>query len=93
MMSGLPREAPCLNYTMTDFCPISDEEMYRRVRNITLSTHPGHIPAYSNLAFGILGSVLERLKNTTSSQWIMDNIIKPLNMTETGFDILERYLT
>ncbi|XP_066930218.1 beta-lactamase-like protein 1 isoform X2 [Clytia hemisphaerica] len=90
MMSGLPREAPCLNFTITNFCPISDEEMYKRVRNITLSTHPGHIPAYSNLAFGILGSVLERLKNTTSSQWIMDNIINPLNMTETGFDILER---
>ena len=90
MMSGLPREAPCLNYTLKNFCPISNEEMYDRVRNISLSAFPGQVPAYSNLGFGILGSVLEGIVNTTFAEWATKNIVRPLGMNDSGFDILAR---
>lgn len=91
MMSGLPREAPCLNYTLDNFCPVSNEEMFSRVRNFSLRAFPGQVPAYSNLGFGILGSVLEGIVNTSFTEWTMENIAKPLGLNDSGFDILARY--
>ena len=90
MMSGLPREAPCFNYTMTNFCPISDKEMYTRVRDIQLRAFPGQVPAYSNLGFGVLGSVLQKIVNESFTDWTMKNIVHPLGMKDSGFDILAR---
>ena len=61
-----------------------------RVRNISLRTFPGQVPAYSNLGFGVLGSVLEKIVNEPFTEWTMKNIVRPLGMKDSGFDILAR---
>jgi len=91
-MSGLPREAPCRPYRMENFCPRTTKEMFARIRNMSLSSWPGHTPSYSNLGITVLARILERQigGNVTFEEWIVENVVKPLNLTDTGFRILEK---
>ncbi|MCC6371470.1 MAG: beta-lactamase family protein [Bacteroidia bacterium] len=42
--------------------------------------------AYSNIAYGLLGETIARLGKTTYSNYIKENIFKPLNMTSSYID-------
>ena len=84
-MSGLPREAPCFF-----FCNVTTEHQLMLLRNRSLVVPPWTVPSYSNLGYALLGRLLpERLLQTTFERWVEENILKPLNMTETGFRITE----
>ncbi|XP_022802282.1 putative beta-lactamase-like 1 [Stylophora pistillata] len=85
-MSGLPREAPCL-YQCTN---TSSREQLTLLRNRTLVLPPWTEPSYSNLGYALLGRLLtENLLNDTFENWTKDNILKPLGMANTGFQITE----
>jgi CubicO group peptidase (beta-lactamase class C family) len=43
--------------------------------------------AYCSFGFVILGAVIEKLSGLSARKYIEDNIIKPLKMVDTGFDI------
>jgi CubicO group peptidase (beta-lactamase class C family) len=43
--------------------------------------------AYCSFGFVILGAVIEKLSGKQAQKYIEDNIIKPLKLTDTGFDI------
>lgn len=68
--------------------------MFRRINNTVLVLPPDQAPSYSNLGISILGRILEKqLKNNqTYEDWVVQNILKPLNMTNTGFDVLNKYV-
>jgi CubicO group peptidase (beta-lactamase class C family) len=42
--------------------------------------------AYSNVAYGLLGEVIARTSNTSYSNYVKENIFKPLNMTSSYID-------
>ena len=42
--------------------------------------------AYSNVAYGLLGEVIARIGNTSYSNYVNENIFKPLNMTSSYID-------
>ena len=86
-MSGLPREAPCF-YICAN---VTSEEQLEKLKNRSLVMAPGTMPSYSNLGYALLGRLLtERLlQNQTFESWVIERILKPLNMTNTGFDITE----
>jgi len=48
---------------------------------------PGELPSYSNLGFSILGRGLEGVVNKPYEEWIEANILQPLGMTSSGFNI------
>jgi hypothetical protein len=82
-MSGLPREAPCVTCVANE----TTEDQLSHLRNRSLVAEPGTIPSYSNLAYALLGRLLPEKFNTTFELWVKDNILSPLKMSNTGFDI------
>lgn len=83
-MSGLPREAPCVYH-----CSDTDSaEQLALLQNRTLVLPPWYSPSYSNLGYALLGRLLtENVLNQTFESWTQENIIKPLGMVNTGFEI------
>lgn len=83
-MSGLPREAPCLYHcTQTN-----SAEQLRLLRNRNLVMEPWTTPSYSNLGYALLGRLLtENLLNKTFECWVKEEILDPLGMYNTGFEI------
>ena len=85
-MSGLPREAPCV-YNCSN---TTSAEQLALLKNRTLVLPPWNTPSYSNLGYALLGRILtENLLNQTFESWTIDNIIKPLGMVNTGFEITD----
>eukprot|EP00794_Sanderia_malayensis_P003697 gene3697-4217_t len=88
MMSGLPREAPCFPPEKLDYCPFNASEMWPKIANISLIMPPDKNPSYSNLGFSVLGSALEKIAGVKYMDWVTNNIIKPLGMENSGFDLV-----
>ena len=84
-MSGLPREAPCKYH-----CNTNSAEQLALLKNYTLVLPPWYSPSYSNLGYALLGRLLtENLLKQTFESWTNENIIKPLGMVNTGFEITD----
>lgn len=83
-MSGLPREAPCMYHcTQTN-----STEQLKLLRNRYLVIEPWTTPSYSNLGYALLGRLLtENLLNKTFECWAKEEILDPLGMFNTGFEI------
>ena len=83
-MSGLPREAPCV-YHCTE---TNSTEQLKLLRNRYLVTEPWTTPSYSNLGYALPGRLLtENLLNKTFESWVKEQILDPLGMSNTGFEI------
>ena len=50
-------------------------------------TEPDKEWLYCSFGFSILGAVIEKLTGVNSHDYIMDNIVKPLGLKDTGFDV------
>lgn len=84
-MSGLPREAPCM-FT----CNTTSAKQLALLTNRTLVLTPWTVSSYSNLGYALLGRLLtENLLNTTFESWTTENILKPLGMSNSGFELTE----
>jgi len=86
-MSGLPREAPCF-YICEN---VTSADQLQQLKSRSLVMAPGTMPSYSNLGYALLGRLLTEnlLRNQTFESWVREKILKPLNMTKTGFNITE----
>ena len=83
-MSGWPREAPCIYHCEGT----SSTEQLKLLRNRSLVLPPWKMPSYSNLGYALLGRLLtETVLNTTFETWIQEEILGPLEMKNTGFEI------
>lgn len=54
---------------------------------IPFSTAPGTAYEYSNYGFAILGQIVERVSGIAYKKYVTDNILEPLGMTSTTYDI------
>lgn len=83
-MSGLPREAPCIY-----LCDgTNSTEQLALLKNRSLVFAPWKMPSYSNLGYVLLGRLItEYVLNTTFEEWVQDEMLKPLRMSKTGFEI------
>ncbi len=85
--SGLPRlpSNMLLNAaTMVD--PYKDydkEKLFAYLKKCELASVPGEKYTYSNLAAGLLGTILERVSGKTYEEMVTDIICKPLHMNNT----------
>lgn len=82
-MSGLPRESPCANIFVTG-CNLSEADIYKNLANIELMYPPGQQPTYSNLGFGLLGRVLEKITNVKWEDSVKKMVFDQLGMTTSG---------
>ena len=83
-MSGLPREAPCIY-----LCEgTNSTEQLALLKNRSLIFAPWQMPSYSNLGYALLGRLIsENVLNTTFEKWVHQEILDPLKMNSTGFEI------
>jgi CubicO group peptidase (beta-lactamase class C family) len=92
-MSGLPREAPCAEPAAAEeqlnICPVTTEQILLRLRNESLMFPTWTVPSYSNLGFGLLGRCLveHTFPGMTYEDYVIKNILQPLQLTNTGFTI------
>ena len=54
---------------------------------IPFSRSPGIAYEYSNFGFAILGQIVERVSGMPYKTYVMENILKPLGMTSTTYDV------
>jgi CubicO group peptidase (beta-lactamase class C family) len=86
--SGLARIPDNLISHATDALnPYKDytkELLYAYLKTCKLNSKPGEKYAYSNLAVGLLGSILETISGKPFEQMVKEIICKPLGMLSTG---------
>ncbi len=66
---------PYKNYTR--------EKLFAYLKNCKLNSKPGEVYAYSNMAVGLLGIILERISKQTYEQLVKTIICKPLHLEST----------
>ncbi len=87
--SGLPRlpdnlvprddENPYVDYTFENLCDF--------LSDYTLPRAPGKKYEYSNLGFGLLGTLLARRAGTNYEALVTERIFRPLQLAETGITL------
>lgn len=88
--SGLPREAAYPYWTGPDF-PFPTKEQI----DSKLSEQETLYPAstyfqYSNLGFTLLGEIVEEISGVTYDEYVQQNILKPLGLTDTRTELPEQ---
>ncbi|MFI4861900.1 MAG: serine hydrolase [Phycisphaerales bacterium JB063] len=90
--SGLPRMPH-------DFAPASMDDPYvdydtqalhTTLRSITMSYPPGEGAEYSNLAVGLLGTVMAQQRGVSYEQLLREDVLTPLGMTHTTIALSDR---
>ena len=84
-LAGLPREAPLDYWTTLRFPSI--DEIIESLEDTELIFAPMSSPKYSNLGYAIMGAALERIARIPYKQYVFKNILQPLGMNNTGFDL------
>jgi D-alanyl-D-alanine-carboxypeptidase/D-alanyl-D-alanine-endopeptidase len=87
--SGLPRippEIPPDNYT-NPYANYGDADLWTTIGRVALDAEPGAKASYSNLAVGLLGTVLARKADMTFGDLLAARITRPLEMTDTVVDL------
>ncbi len=54
--------------------------------NVSLKFEPGITSQYSNANYQILGLIIERVTGQSYENYVIENILKPLKMTNSGFE-------
>lgn len=76
LIKGASMGDPYKNYDTTD--------LFNYIDSVHLLSVPGAYYAYSNLGFGLLGTILERISGLSYEQLLLKYVDDPLNMEETG---------
>jgi len=71
------------NDTLNPYKNYDSQLMFAYLKTCKLNTQPGEKYAYSNLAVGLLGTILERVSGKTFDQMVTEIITKPLKITST----------
>lgn len=86
--SGLVTESPTSGWNALNFP--SNEEMLAKLPETGIVIPQDSVFKYSNLAFGLLGEVVYRLTGTSYTEYVHTNIIEPLGLTSTVFDLTDK---
>jgi CubicO group peptidase (beta-lactamase class C family) len=85
--SGLPRLPDNFEYHSSDlYDPYKDytkDYLFSYLKTCKLASKPGETYAYSNLAVGLLGTILEQVSGKSFEQMVQEIICTPLNMQST----------
>jgi CubicO group peptidase (beta-lactamase class C family) len=81
--AGFPEDNPWGDRQLAD----TDEELLALIKKgISYSNDPGQGYEYSNLGFGMLGYIIKKVSGKSYEQYISENILAPLNMTNTYWE-------
>lgn len=89
--SGLPRLPSGMklfgkNVMLDPYSVFDEERVFRAIQETKLKCTPGSSrPRYSNIGFGLLGFMLERVTGMTYEDLLMQEIITPLGLNSATF--------
>ena len=86
--AGLVGESPDGHWSNLEFP--SMQETLAMLARCEVVIEPDSAFKYCNLAFALLGEVVERVSGRPYRDYVMENILAPLGMTSSGFDIAAR---
>ncbi|HTD40347.1 MAG TPA: serine hydrolase domain-containing protein [Mucilaginibacter sp.] len=86
--SGLPRLPDNFQFHSSDpYDPYKDynkQHLFEYLKTCKLNSKPGEVYAYSNLAVGLLGTILEQVSKKPFEQMVEETICTPLGMQSTA---------
>jgi CubicO group peptidase (beta-lactamase class C family) len=86
--SGLPRLPDNFEnhsaYPKDPYRDYSKQHLFAYLKSAKLNSKPGETYAYSNLAVGLLGTILEKVSGKSFEQMVEEIICKPLGMKSTA---------
>ncbi|NOT74648.1 MAG: beta-lactamase family protein [Cyclobacteriaceae bacterium] len=86
MSAGFPEDNPWGDRQLAD----KNEDLIALLNEgISFSNAPGLTYEYSNLGFGMLGLIVNKVSGQPYQQYINDNILKPLQMNDTRWEFTE----
>ena len=80
--SGLP---PAIGDDEED---ISRDEFVRRALKSRLRFEPGTGYRYSNVGFGLVAAIIEKVTANDYETWVRANVLLPLDMQDTGYGLI-----
>jgi CubicO group peptidase (beta-lactamase class C family) len=84
MSAGLPQDDPWADRQLAN----SEAQLSELMNDgLTFSNPPGVKYEYSNFGFGILGRIVTNVSGILYQTYVKDNILKPLGMASSTFDI------
>jgi CubicO group peptidase (beta-lactamase class C family) len=84
--SGIPSFTGFPEYEQFQTQPTTPEKLLAFFRDKPLEFEPGSKWNYSNSGYEVLGYVIEKVTGQTYQHFLDENIFKPLNMTDSGYD-------
>lgn len=83
--SGLPSLPPAIppDNFVNPYANFAEADLWESLRHVKLDFEPGTNAAYSNLAAGVLGTLLARRADTTYAELLARRITRPLGMIDT----------
>eukprot|EP01114_Cavostelium_apophysatum_P014480 TRINITY_DN3772_c0_g1_i2.p1 TRINITY_DN3772_c0_g1~~TRINITY_DN3772_c0_g1_i2.p1 ORF type:complete len:391 (-),score=44.99 TRINITY_DN3772_c0_g1_i2:35-1207(-) len=90
-LAGLQRISPCNNF-VSGGCNDTTDTMLKRISRLYLIRPPEEYPSYSNLGFALIGRLLERVIGISYEDWVEKQILAPLEMSRTGYNLTKASL-
>jgi CubicO group peptidase (beta-lactamase class C family) len=84
--SGIASFTGFPDYASSEGTPTNPEKLVGRFRDKPLEFEPGEKWNYSNSGYVLLGYLLEKISGQTYSDFVQQNIFKPLAMNDSGYD-------
>lgn len=84
--SGIPDFTGDPDFKLTDVLPRTVEEVIAIFRNKPLEFKPGASWKYSNSGYVLLGAIIERVTGRPYEDVLSEQILRPLKMSDTGYD-------
>ena len=84
--SGIPEIASFPEYPKLRPFPIAPSKLMALIREKPLDFAPGARVSYSNSGYAVLGYLIEQVSGKTYEKFIEDNLLRPLQMRDSGYD-------
>ena len=85
--SGIPSYTGFPSYVGTMMTPKTVDEMVASFRDLPLEFEPGSQFKYNNSGYFLLGVIAERVTGKTYEEVVREQILIPLGMSDTGYDL------
>lgn len=82
--AGIIRDGLDADFWLLERAFPNEEEFIKLVLESDLAILPGKKMKYSNIGFTLLGLIIEKVAETTYNKYVVENIVKPLGLKNTG---------
>lgn len=84
--SGIPNYTDAGFYPSISKEPTTPEKLIERFSSLPLEFEPGEKYKYSNSGYAVLGQLIEKVSGQSYAKFVQENLFKPLDMKDTGYD-------